>query len=218
MTKTLLAILLCGAATCAVAAPANDQPWHARPHASRTQDRARTQAKPVNRAARVEQRQAVQNRIETRREERRSRPALRPAPVRPNVRPSPSRPPLISKLPRPATQPPLPATTRPTPKPNWNESWRHNHKYDWNHWRKIHRTLFHLAFYIDPFGWNYQRYDIGWRLWPRFYGSRYWIMNPWEYRLPPPPPGCRWIRYYNDAILVDMWNGEVVDVIYDFFW
>jgi len=28
----------------------------------------------------------------------------------------------------------------------------------------------------------------------------------------------RWIRYYDDALLVDTWNGEVVDVIYNFFW
>ncbi|WP_409574764.1 RcnB family protein [Sphingopyxis sp. PET50] len=30
--------------------------------------------------------------------------------------------------------------------------------------------------------------------------------------------GYRWVRYYNDALLVDTYSGEVVDVIYDFFW
>jgi hypothetical protein len=36
--------------------------------------------------------------------------------------------------------------------------------------------------------------------------------------VPPAPPGTRWIRYYNDALLVDMWSGEVIDVIHGFFW
>jgi Ni/Co efflux regulator RcnB len=38
------------------------------------------------------------------------------------------------------------------------------------------------------------------------------------YRLPFAPPGYRWIRYYDDALLIDTWDGQVVDVIYDFFW
>jgi hypothetical protein len=28
----------------------------------------------------------------------------------------------------------------------------------------------------------------------------------------------RWIRYYDDALLVDIRDGYVVDVIHDFFW
>ena len=38
------------------------------------------------------------------------------------------------------------------------------------------------------------------------------------YRLPYAPPGYRWIRYYDDAMLIDTWDGTVVDVIRDFFW
>jgi hypothetical protein len=45
-----------------------------------------------------------------------------------------------------------------------------------------------------------------------------WLSDPWMYRLPPAYAGTRWIRYYNDALLVDTWTGEVFDVIYDFFW
>jgi len=26
------------------------------------------------------------------------------------------------------------------------------------------------------------------------------------------------VRYYDDVILVDVYTGEVLDVIYDFFW
>ncbi len=72
--------------------------------------------------------------------------------------------------------------------------------------------------YRDPYGWSYQLFTIGWRLWPSYYGSGDWIAGPWSYRLPPAPQGTRWIRYYNDALLVDMWTGEVIDVVHDVFW
>jgi hypothetical protein len=26
------------------------------------------------------------------------------------------------------------------------------------------------------------------------------------------------VRYYDDVLLVDMYNGQVIDAIYDFFW
>ena len=126
--------------------------------------------------------------------------------------------PVVSSTPRPGTQPPPRTGTRPTTAPNWSTNWRNNNHYDWQNHRRHHRSWFHLGFYYDPFGWNYQRYDIGWRIWPSYYGSRYWINDPYQYRLPYAPPGYRWVRYYDDAILVDTWTGEVVDVIYNFFW
>ena len=126
--------------------------------------------------------------------------------------------PVVSNVPRAGTQPPLPAQVRRTAAPQWSTSWRHNGRYDWHKHRNRHRSLFHLGFYFDPFGWGYNPYQIGWRLWPSYYSSRYWINDPWQYRLPYAPPGTRWVRYYDDAILVDTWSGQVVDVIYNFFW
>ena len=129
-----------------------------------------------------------------------------------------TRPPIVSHTPQVGTQPPAPTTRRHSPSPSWSTHWRNDHRYDWHNYRNRHRSLFHLGFYYDPFGWGYQRYDIGWRLWPSYYGSNFWINDPWNYRLPYAPPGTRWVRYYDDAILVDTWSGQVVDVIYDFFW
>jgi hypothetical protein len=125
--------------------------------------------------------------------------------------------PVVSTTPRFGTQPPLRVERNHSPV-NWSSNWRHDHRYDWRSHRDRHRSLFHLGFYFDPFGWGYQRYSIGWRLWPSYYSSSFWLNDPWMYRLPYAPPGTRWIRYYDDAILVDMWSGQVVDVIYDFFW
>jgi Ni/Co efflux regulator RcnB len=129
------------------------------------------------------------------------------------------RPPVVSAVPRVGTQPPLRAERRLTARPQWTTGWRNDQRYNWSEWRRHHRSNFHLQSYRDPFGWGYQLFSIGWRLWPAYYNSSdYWINDPWMYRLPPAPPGTRWIRYYNDALLVDMWTGEVVDVIHGFFW
>ena len=129
-----------------------------------------------------------------------------------------ARPPVISPVPRPNTQPPPPTTYRPAPAPQWNTNWRNSSRYNWSNYRRHHHWLFNLGFYYDPFGWGYNPYQIGWRMWPSYFGNNYWLNDPWQYRLPYAPPGTRWIRYYDDAILVDMWSGQVVDVIYDFFW
>ena len=131
-----------------------------------------------------------------------------------HVRPAP----VVSNTPRPGTQPPAPVTRRPSSAPNWSTNWRHNHRYDWQNHRRRHHSWFHLGFYYDPFGWGYSPYSIGWRMWPAYYGNRFWINDPWYYRLPYAPPGYQWVRYYNDAVLVDTWSGEVADVIYNFFW
>ena len=127
--------------------------------------------------------------------------------------------PIVSNTPREGTQPPVRTEGRRTNWASWSTShWRNDRKYDWKDWRRKHRSIFHLSFYSDPFGWSYRPYQIGWRLWPSYYSSSFWINDPWQYRLPYAPPGYRWIRYYDDALLVDTWNGQVVDVVYNFFW
>lgn len=101
---------------------------------------------------------------------------------------------------------------------HWDRDWRHDHRYDWRGHRKHHHSLFRLGFYYDPYGWNYRRWSIGYSLWPSYYGSNYWLNDPWMYRLPPAYGPYRWIRYYNDALLVNIYTGQVVDVVYNFFW
>jgi Ni/Co efflux regulator RcnB len=107
---------------------------------------------------------------------------------------------------------------RDSPRNHWRGDWRSDHRYDWRRHRDRNRSIFRIGVYFDPFGWNYRRYNVGWRLWPDYYSSSYWIHDPWMYRLPAAYPGTRWIRYHDDALLVDSWSGEVIDVIYSFFW
>lgn len=102
--------------------------------------------------------------------------------------------------------------------PNWNTNWRNNHRYDWRDYRKHHRSLFHLGVYFDPFGWGYQRFGIGWRMWPSYYDQSYWLNDAYMYNLPYAPWPYVWVRYYDDAVLVNVFTGQVADVVYDFFW
>lgn len=102
----------------------------------------------------------------------------------------------------------------------WNNGWRGNNRYDWRGYRSYNRDVFRLPRYYAPYGWGYgyQRYSIGVRLNSLLFSQSYWIDDPAYYRLPDAYGPYRWVRYYNDALLVDIYSGEVVDVVYDIFW
>ena len=79
--------------------------------------------------------------------------------------------------------------------------------------------VFRLGSYYAPYrNYSYRRFGVGSILDSLFFGSRYWINDPWQYRLPEVYGPYRWVRYYDDVLLVDIYSGQVVDVIYDFFW
>jgi hypothetical protein len=100
----------------------------------------------------------------------------------------------------------------------WSSDWRRDHRYDWRNYRNSHRSLFRLSRYFDPYGWGYRRFSIGFNLGSSYYGSNYWLDDPWMYRLPPAYGPYRWVRYYDDALLVNIYTGQVADVLYNFFW
>ncbi|HWW59039.1 MAG TPA: RcnB family protein [Sphingopyxis sp.] len=101
----------------------------------------------------------------------------------------------------------------------WNRDWRSDRRYDWRSYRDRNRSHYRMPRYYNPYrGYGYTRFSIGFSLNSLFYSQRYWINDPGYYRLPPAYGGYRWIRYYDDALLVDTYSGEVVDVIHDFFW
>ena len=100
----------------------------------------------------------------------------------------------------------------------WDNGWRNDRRYDWRSYRSAHRDHYRLPRYSAPRGYRYRVWSPGYRLEPFFYGSNYWISDPWAYRLPPAYGPYRWVRYYDDVLLVDVTNGMIVDVIRDFFW
>jgi hypothetical protein len=102
----------------------------------------------------------------------------------------------------------------------WNRDWRRDSRYDWKSYRFSNRNFYRQSRYYDPFGsrYGYQRFGIGIRIGSGYYDDRYWISDPFAYRLPYADGPYRWVRYYDDVLLIDVRNGAVVDVIYDFFW
>lgn len=101
----------------------------------------------------------------------------------------------------------------------WDRAWRREPRYDWSRYRDERRSAFRLPRYYAPYGWNggYRRFGIGMPLAPMLYTPRYWIYDPYAYRLPDADEPYRWVRYYDDALLVDIEDGTVVDVIHGIF-
>jgi hypothetical protein len=101
----------------------------------------------------------------------------------------------------------------------WTNNWRNDSRYDWRGHRERYSSYYRPGRYYSPYrGHNYSRISIGFSLGSGYYGSRYWINDPWQYRLPAAYGPYRWVRYYDDVLLVDLRSGRVVDVIRDFFW
>ncbi len=101
----------------------------------------------------------------------------------------------------------------------WSTGWRSDRRYDWAGWRALHRDLFRPGYYRPPDGgYAYARLDVGALLAAEFLREQYWINDPWYYHLPPATDPYRWVRYYNDCLLIDIDTGEVVDVVENVFW
>lgn len=102
---------------------------------------------------------------------------------------------------------------------SWNRDWRRDQRYNWQSYRSLNRSFYRLPRYQSPYGYRYgyQRFGIGVYLNSLLFSQDYWIDNPYEYRLPEAYPPYQWVRYYNDALLVDEESGYVVDTIYDVF-
>ncbi|MBU3078135.1 RcnB family protein [Sphingomonas quercus] len=100
----------------------------------------------------------------------------------------------------------------------WNDRWRDDRRFDWQRYRDTNRRFYTLPRYYGPSGYAYRRYGVGVRIGAPFFAQRYWIADPWAYRLPPVYGPYRWVRYYNDVLLVDIYTGQIRDAIYGFFY
>lgn len=87
---------------------------------------------------------------------------------------------------------------------------------------RFHRNFqaarhFHVPIYHRPQGWYAHRWVYGERLPVAFYARDYWIGDWGAYGLMPPPDGCVWVRVGDDALLIDEYDGEVIQVVYGLF-
>lgn len=99
---------------------------------------------------------------------------------------------------------------------DWGDRDRRWGRNDWQSYRTQNRALYARGNWRAPF--RYNTFRPGVRIAPNYYGQRYWINDPWRYRLPPARANARWVRHYNDVILVDYRRGIVLDVIRNFYW
>ena len=82
--------------------------------------------------------------------------------------------------------------------------------------RAPHR--FHVGIYRRPAGWYAHRWVLGQRLPRAWFGRDYWIVDFGIYGLIPPPDGLIWVRVGDDAVLIDQYTGEVIQIEYGIFY
>jgi Ni/Co efflux regulator RcnB len=76
---------------------------------------------------------------------------------------------------------------------------------------------FHVRPPAYPGGWRYRSWGFGQFLPFGWYEPGFYL--DWGgYGLPEPPIGCEWVREGPDAVLVDVWTGEVLSVYRGVFW
>jgi Ni/Co efflux regulator RcnB len=100
---------------------------------------------------------------------------------------------------------------------NWNNYPR---QFDRNvYQRNIYSThRFHWNTYNRPSGWYYRRWGYG-QIFPSiFWGRNYWIDDYWMFDLLIPPYGYVWVRYGDDALLINRRTGMVLQVRYGVFY
>lgn len=101
----------------------------------------------------------------------------------------------------------------------WDRGWRGNQSYNWVDYRRANRFVYRPGPYFAPYrSHRYNRLQTGFFLDSLFFQPRFFINDAFNYRLPPVYGPYQWVRYYDDVMLVDIYTGEVVDVIHDFFW
>jgi len=95
----------------------------------------------------------------------------------------------------------------------------HNRRWgndDWRGWRNQNRALYSRGNWRAPF--RYQSFRTGGRIGTPFYAQRYWVSDPGRYHLPNAVGPQRWVRHYDDLLLVDTRRGNVLRVIRGFYW
>lgn len=87
---------------------------------------------------------------------------------------------------------------------------------DWRSYRYSNRELYRGGRWNSPY--RYRSFSPGVRIGVGYYQPRYYVNDYGRYRLPRPGYNQRWVRHYNDVLLIDVRSGFVRDVIRGFYW
>jgi Ni/Co efflux regulator RcnB len=100
---------------------------------------------------------------------------------------------------------------------DWRQDRRHDQREDWQRWRDSNRNDFRRGNWRAPF--RYRSFATGAVMPRNYWGSRYYVNNWNAYRLPNPGGRhLRYVRHYDDVLLVDIRNGRVMRVFRNFYW
>lgn len=103
------------------------------------------------------------------------------------------------------------------------DTWRdrNRHRFDVTRFYRNYYAprRFHIGVYHAPRGYYYRRWSYGDYLPSAYYGSAFWLTNFIAYGLfTPPDDDLIWVRYGPDALLVDRYTGEIIQVRYNVFY
>jgi Ni/Co efflux regulator RcnB len=87
---------------------------------------------------------------------------------------------------------------------------------DWQSHRRYNRDIYRGGNWHSDY--RYRAFNPGVTLGFGYYQPRYQMNDYNRYRLPNPGWNRRWVRHYNDVLLVDVRSGRVIDVYRNFYW
>ena len=101
--------------------------------------------------------------------------------------------------------------------PQWD---RYRRDFHMDRWQRnyVSEHRYRYRPYARPSGWFYNRWVYG-QIFPRiFWTTDYWLTDYWGYGLIDPPYGYVWVRYGDDAVLVNVQTGLILRVVYNVFY
>ena len=101
--------------------------------------------------------------------------------------------------------------------PQWSQ---YNHNFDPRpfQWNQYADHSYRGQPYQPPRGWYERRWAYGQILPAPFWARNYWLVNYWGFGLVDPPYGYVWVRYGNDALMVNIITGQILGSVYWLFY
>ena len=101
---------------------------------------------------------------------------------------------------------------------DWYDHYRADRwRFDQGRWYA--RDRYSIGIYVFPRGYSLRSWQRGQWLPGAYYAERRWhLAEYWRFALYDPPYAAGWVRVGDDALLVDLRSGEVLDVVYRMFW
>jgi Ni/Co efflux regulator RcnB len=102
----------------------------------------------------------------------------------------------------------------------WNGGRQARPRYDRRYYPPTYRVgrRYHGPAYRHPVGFYARSWSYGDFLPAGWYEPEYLILEWWAYGLPVPPVGFVWVRIGDDAMLIDEFTGQIVQVAPNLFW